>query len=158
MSPTDEIRDQFGAVAQTLLSNISHRFLKILVVHLTAVVDALSGAFKFKELSEINDDSNTCCFHVHSPPQAEQELPFLTRVIVQSLLQDSPADLVDLAQSLNEVAKAKFTSAAPDAFGLTETCPACRSPIPLENLLTAICPQGHAWSLYLSSAGLLLAF
>lgn len=67
------------------------------------------------------------------------------RIIVQSLLEGSPPDLSALGQALNEVAKMKFTDVRPEAFGLTETCPACRSPIPLENLLTAVCPQGHTW-------------
>ncbi|EJD07659.1 uncharacterized protein FOMMEDRAFT_16290 [Fomitiporia mediterranea MF3/22] len=118
MSPSEEIREQFGRIAQTLLGNISHRFMKVLVRHLTAVIEALT----------------------------EKELPFLMRVIVQSLLEGSPPDLSVMAQALSDLAKNKFTDAAPEAFGLTETCPACSSPIPLENLLTAVCPMGHAWA------------
>ena len=76
----------------------------------------------------------------------ERDLPFLMRVIVQSLLAGSPPDLAAQAHALSEVAKAKFVDVSPDAFGLTEFCPACRAPIPLENLLTAVCPGGHAWS------------
>ncbi|KAH8110999.1 transcription factor IIIC subunit delta N-term-domain-containing protein [Phellopilus nigrolimitatus] len=117
-SSSDQTREQFGNVAQTLLNGISHRFIKIVVKHLIAVMGSLT----------------------------EQDLPFLMRVIVQGLLDGSPQDLAAEAHTLNEAAKAKFTTVPPDAFGLSEPCPACRSPIPLENLLTAICPMGHVWS------------
>ncbi|KAL5531750.1 hypothetical protein ACEPAG_4627 [Sanghuangporus baumii] len=118
MASGEEIREQFGTAAQTLLSSISHRFMRILVRHLAAVIESLT----------------------------EQELPFLMRVIVQSLLAGSPEDLTTEAHALSEATKVKFANVDPDAFGLTEMCPACRSPIPLENLLTAICPNGHTWA------------
>ncbi|THH10356.1 hypothetical protein EW145_g1385 [Phellinidium pouzarii] len=63
-----------------------------------------------------------------------------------SLLEGSPPDLTAQAHELNEAAKAKFSSAAPEAFGLVEPCPACHTPIALENLLNAMCPLGHVWA------------
>ncbi|KAI5121645.1 hypothetical protein M0805_001172 [Coniferiporia weirii] len=118
MSSTDDMRQCFGNVAQGLLNGISHRFMKVVVKHLAAVINSLT----------------------------EKDLPFLMRIIVQSLLEGSPPDLTAQAHALNEAAKAKFHSAAPDAFGLIEPCPACHTPIALENLLNAVCPLGHVWA------------
>ena len=138
MSPNEEIREQFGKAAQGLLSGISHRFMRILVRHLAALIESLTGeTFPLILLSAKQSDGISL--------NSEQELPFLMRVIVQSLLAGSPEDLTTEAHALSEATKTKFASVAPEAFGLTETCPACRSTIPLENLLTAACPNGHAW-------------
>lgn len=66
------------------------------------------------------------------------------RVVVQSLLEGSPTSLSEKANELNDAAKSSFPSS--EAFNLSEPCPACDAPIPLENLLSAVCPQGHVWS------------
>ena len=81
----------------------------------------------------------TVCFLA----QTEKEIPFLMRIVVQSLLAGSPSNLIEKANALNEAIKLKFPSS--DAYDLTEPCPACRAPIPLESLLKAICPKGHSW-------------
>lgn len=43
MSATEEMREHFGRAAQGLLSSISHRFMKVVVKHLTAIVGSLNG-------------------------------------------------------------------------------------------------------------------
>ena len=75
----------------------------------------------------------------------EQDIPFVMRIVVQSLLENSPPSLATKADELNAALRAKFAD-CPEAFNLNEPCPACGSQIPLKNLLEAVCPQGHIWS------------
>ena len=75
----------------------------------------------------------------------EQDIPFVMRIVVQSLLENSPPSLATKADELNAALRAKFAD-CPEAFNLNEPCPACGSQIPLKNLLEAVCPQGHVWS------------
>ncbi|KIJ65305.1 hypothetical protein HYDPIDRAFT_89000 [Hydnomerulius pinastri MD-312] len=111
------VRVKCGQVAQNQLTGISHHVLRILVRHLTAIVTALA------------------------PP----DVPFVLRVVVQSLLPGSPIDLSSEAQALSD----KVTAAIeidPTIAGLHELCPACNIEVPLEDITQATCPNGHSWA------------
>jgi len=95
-----------------------------------------------------------------------KELPFISRIVVQSLLAGSPADLSQegqflssLIQPLAEASASPSTSAHQTADPslastssqdnisrmLTEGCPACGLAVPLENITSARCGNGHTW-------------
>ena len=52
-----DVQEQFGKVAHSLLGTISHRFLKVLVKHLMAVVGSLTGSFGIHSLPPFNNNS-----------------------------------------------------------------------------------------------------
>ncbi|KAI0064060.1 hypothetical protein BV25DRAFT_1869513 [Artomyces pyxidatus] len=119
---TPQSRGECGAVAQGLLTAVSHRILCVLAGHLSAI----EGVF------------------------TQNDLPFVYRVIVQSLLPGSPPSLAAAAEALDVLVTAKFphTSGSDSASfnGLHEKCPACAQTVLLEDISTAVCPNGHSWS------------
>ncbi|KAI6010591.1 transcription factor IIIC subunit delta N-term-domain-containing protein [Pisolithus marmoratus] len=112
-----QMRNDCGQVARTQLAAISHRVLRILVRHLTAIVTTLSPA----------------------------DVPFVLRVVVQSLLPGSPVDLSSEAQALSDKVNAMLT-VEPGGVGLHETCPACHVEVPLRDITQATCLKGHIWA------------
>jgi len=96
-----------------------------------------------------------------------KELPFISRIVVQSLLAGSPADLSQEGQFLSSLIQPLAEASAspssilayqtPDPSSasassqdnisrmLTEGCPACGLAVPLENITSARCGNGHTW-------------
>ncbi|CAK5274150.1 unnamed protein product [Mycena citricolor] len=112
----DFVWSQCGLVAQTLLNNISHRVLRTLIRHITPVVSCLKSS----------------------------DVPFVLRLVVQSFLPGSPPDLVAEGEQLS--AAIKTASSDLDVLtGLNERCPACKADIPLQDITSAQCPNGHSW-------------
>ncbi|KAI6010951.1 putative zinc-finger of transcription factor IIIC complex-domain-containing protein [Pisolithus orientalis] len=112
-----EMRNECGRVACAQLAAISHRVLRILVRHLTAIVTTLSPV----------------------------DVPYVLRVVVQSLLPGSPLDLSSEAQALSDKVNA-MTAIEPGGIGLHEICPACRVEVPLQDITQATCLKGHTWT------------
>ncbi|PPQ96911.1 hypothetical protein CVT26_005897 [Gymnopilus dilepis] len=133
----EERRAECGVVAQGLLNAISHRVLRTIVRHLVAAVSLLT---------------------------AVSDVPFVSRMIVQSLLPGCPADLSEegrhlsaLIQPLMEgrpgilVPAGVQTPSMPSdeiVTKLNETCPACGVEVPLQDITTAVCANGHRWGAY----------
>ncbi|KAF9220011.1 hypothetical protein BS17DRAFT_854039 [Gyrodon lividus] len=112
-----ELRVGCGQVAQNQLAAISHRILRILVRHLTAIVTEL----------------------------APSDVPFVLRVVVQSRLAGSPVDLSSEAEALSNKVNAAI-AIDPMIAGLHELCPACHIEVPLEDIAQATCLNGHSWA------------
>ncbi|KAJ7594097.1 putative zinc-finger of transcription factor IIIC complex-domain-containing protein [Mycena floridula] len=119
---TDDVqrRNDYGLCAQELLNTIGHRNLRTIIKHLLAEVDVLSV----------------------------EDVPFIHRMVIQSLLPGSPLDVTLEGQRL----KAAFQPLLPieiqsqmDA-GVDETCPACSVEIPLGDITSAVCSKGHTWA------------
>ena len=77
------------------------------------------------------------------------------RIVVKALLPGTPEDVAAEAQNLSrqvQVAVPADFDVTSSTFGLEELCPACRAPVPLADITTAACPNGHVWgmSLFLS--------
>ncbi|TFK65956.1 hypothetical protein BDN72DRAFT_824041 [Pluteus cervinus] len=72
-----------------------------------------------------------------------EDVPFVLRVNIQSFLPGTPQDLGLEAQNLDGILNRT-------GLGMVkifhETCPACRVEIPLQNVTTAVCSNGHSWS------------
>lgn len=112
-----QMRNDFGQAARIHLAAISHRVLRILVRHLTAIVTTLSPA----------------------------DVPFVLRVVVQSLLPGSPSDLSSEAQALSDKVNAMM-AIGQGWDGLHEMCPACHVEVPLQDITQATCLKGHLWA------------
>ncbi|CAA7270424.1 unnamed protein product [Cyclocybe aegerita] len=127
-----------GVVAQALLSSISQKVLRTLIRHVTAVVGALTAA----------------------------DLPFVSRLVVQSMLAGSPADITEEGRQLSLLVRPIIQaskSGTTEATGgkeqaqaeasdedivklLLESCPACGVVVPLEDITSARCGGGHTWA------------
>ncbi|KAJ7444557.1 putative zinc-finger of transcription factor IIIC complex-domain-containing protein [Mycena galericulata] len=118
-SDSQEKQIACGAVAQSLLSSVSHRVLRTIIRHLLAVI---------------------YCLH-------PSDLPFVLRMVVQSLLPGSPPDLIAEGQQLADALRTvNDVPSHSDVFlGLNEACPACKSEVPLHDIISAVCPNGHTW-------------
>ncbi|TFK20065.1 hypothetical protein FA15DRAFT_759627 [Coprinopsis marcescibilis] len=124
-SGTEEQRNKCGEIAQEILNAISHRNLRVLIRHLAAVVSALSSA----------------------------DIPFILRLILQSALEGSPADLTEEGKALTSLTEhlakdpgsTNGESASSVTDELNELCPACHAVVPLTDITRAVCPNGHTW-------------
>ncbi|KAJ7097604.1 putative zinc-finger of transcription factor IIIC complex-domain-containing protein [Mycena epipterygia] len=114
---TSETRESCGATAQLLLSSISHRVLRTIIRHLAAMVRCLTP----------------------------NDVPFVLRLVVQSLLPGSPADLTTEGENLSSALHSVVPSNADVFIGLNESCPACKAEVPLQEITSAVCPNGHTW-------------
>ncbi|EGN93775.1 hypothetical protein SERLA73DRAFT_172058 [Serpula lacrymans var. lacrymans S7.3] len=112
-----QMQAQCGQVAQILLNTISHRVLRILMHHFSALISILVAS----------------------------DVPFVLRIVVQSLLPGSPLDLSAEAQRLSASVSANV-AVDPTTAGLHELCPACHVEVPLQDITAAICPNGHTWA------------
>ncbi|KAK7056379.1 hypothetical protein VNI00_002933 [Paramarasmius palmivorus] len=119
LTPDPKKRSEYGHIAQTLLTTISHCNLRAILKHLKAV----SAAFTL------------------------EEVPFVLRMVVQSVLQGSPEDLAKEGEHLSAIVHAMFPveQQASTWDHLEEHCPACDVSIPLTNIITAECPNKHIW-------------
>ncbi|KAJ8085355.1 hypothetical protein PM082_011017 [Marasmius tenuissimus] len=109
-------RVDYGDVAGILLTAICHRNLRTMLKHLAAVTSAFT----------IDD------------------VPFVLRMVVQSLLPGAPPELSAEGENLSTIVHAMFDDQA--TGGLNELCPACHVQVPLENIVNAKCSNGHVWS------------
>ncbi|KAF9042996.1 putative zinc-finger of transcription factor IIIC complex-domain-containing protein [Panaeolus papilionaceus] len=129
LTSRDEIRQaECGVVAQGLLTTISHRILRTMVRHLAAVTKMMTVS----------------------------DIPFVTRVIVQSLLPGTPENLTEERNRLSSAVQyllvkegeTPATGPIPEAVlatQLVERCPACNVEILLEDPTNAVCSNGHRW-------------
>lgn len=120
-SDVQETTEEFEGVAQTLLIAISHRILRTIIRHLIAIAEILTA----------------------------EDIPFVSRMVVQSLLDGSPPDLSEEGRHLWQIARAAVTQgeqppSAENSFN--ERCPACNSEVPLQDITSAVCPNGHMWA------------
>ncbi|KAF4568389.1 hypothetical protein EYR36_010400 [Pleurotus pulmonarius] len=110
-----------GRIAQTLLDNISHHILRAVVQHLMSVTPILQA----------------------------DDIPFIRRLVVQSNLPRCPPDLTlsvrHLAENLNGLGM-PISAEALTPTSLNESCPACGSNIPFQDIITAQCENRHSWS------------
>lgn len=65
------------------------------------------------------------------------------RMVIQSLLPGSPPDLTAEGKHLSSIAQAALPAPANNTFN--ELCPACQVEVPLQDITTAICSNGHTW-------------
>lgn len=125
-----------GAVAQKLLSTISHRVLRTIIRHLVAAIPSLERTFARVFHSSLNLTKLLLA----------SDVPFVLRMVVQSLLPGSPPDLTAEGQSLSDSLHTVVPPGSSDIFiGLNEECPACKAEVQLENITSAVCPSGHTW-------------
>ncbi|KAF8154505.1 transcription factor IIIC subunit delta N-term-domain-containing protein [Crassisporium funariophilum] len=124
LASNDQQQMECGLVAQSLLNTISHRLLRTIIRHLVSVVKTLSP----------------------------NESPFVSRMVVQSQLPGSPAELSDeggklafLVQPLMK-AQAEPGPGGGHTVSLNEICPACGVEVPLQDITTAVCSNGHTWA------------
>lgn len=77
------------------------------------------------------------------------DIPFIRRLVVQSNLPRCPPDLTlsvrHLAENLNGLGM-PISAEALTPTSLNESCPACGSNIPFQDIITAQCENGHSWS------------
>ncbi|KAF9004682.1 transcription factor IIIC subunit delta N-term-domain-containing protein [Cyathus striatus] len=126
LSDNEKKQEECGVVAQELLNSISHRILRTVIRHLMSVVDILTIA----------------------------DVPFVLRMVVQSLLPGSPMDLSAEGSHLSSLVKGivACSNEAGEAMDndvtkeLNEHCPACKVEVPLQDIISAVCPNGHTWS------------
>ena len=130
-----------GLLAQDLLNTISHRVLRTIIRHLTSIVKTLTCKFPFfpkdSRLLILCDIAN--------------EMPFVSRMVVQSLLPGSPPDLSEEGRNLSDLVKHLVvgTGRPLTSFDienhLNEICPACGVQVPLKDITMAVCDNGHSW-------------
>ncbi|KDR79253.1 hypothetical protein GALMADRAFT_93153 [Galerina marginata CBS 339.88] len=132
LATNEQRQAECGVVAQGLLNTISHRVLRTILRHLVAVVKLL----------------------------APNDIPFVSRVIVQSLLPGCPPDLAEegkqLSKLIQPLVRSEPTSAVSGASvavpsdelvnKLNEACPACGVEVPLHDITTAVCANKHSWA------------
>jgi len=173
-------------VAQALLNAISHRVLRTIIKHVGAVVGMLQGTFNilfprdFHPLLPILRIIKKLKNILEHPAN---DVPFVSRLIVQSLLPGCPLDLVEEGKKLSakiqpllkqaksastttsatsssstmdttaptggkEVREPLIPSEADIMTQLLELCPACGLEVPLEDITSAVCRDGHTWGVH----------
>lgn len=89
-------------------------------------------------------------FSTH-PSITADDIPFVSRVVLQSLLHGCPADLAAEGSQLSACIQPLINVSAQtlglnDMLGkLDELCPACGIAVPLQDITTAVCANGHTW-------------
>jgi general transcription factor 3C protein 4 len=78
------------------------------------------------------------------------------RMVVQSLLPGSPPDLSAEGDHLSAITQAALSVPAVNTFN--ELCPACQVEVPLQDITTAACSNGHTWGKSCLTATLLCAY
>ena len=78
------------------------------------------------------------------------EMPFVSRMIIQSLLPGSPPDLSEEGTKLSDLVRHLVVGTGPltpfdIANQLNEICPACGVQVPLKDITMAVCDNGHSW-------------
>jgi len=114
-------QEDCSVVAQDLINALIHSTLQVLVDHLSAVCDTFT----------------------------QDDMPFVRRVVIRCLLPGMPLALVEAAQNLSKRATEKTAingTGNPNDHDVEEYCPACGLVVPLTDITTATCPNGHVWS------------
>ena len=84
------------------------------------------------------------------------EMPFVSRMVVQSLLPGSPPDLTEEGKNLSNLVQHSLGTGlmteedSPPfdiASQLNEICPACGVQVPLRDITMAVCDNGHSWGM-----------
>lgn len=84
-------------------------------------------------------------------------MPFVSRIILQSLLHGCPADLTaegsQLSARIQPLINTNAQTLGSDGMlgKLDELCPACGIAVPLQDITTAVCANGHTWRKTLSN-------
>jgi general transcription factor 3C protein 4 len=73
------------------------------------------------------------------------DVPFILRTVIQSLLPGSPSDLSVEAKALSQQVQDQIPSAG-TVHDADEHCPACDVIVPLNDITVAVCSNGHQWS------------
>ena len=81
------------------------------------------------------------------------EMPFISRMVVQSLLPGSPPDLSEEGRNLSNLVQhlvgtgplTEDSAPFDIASQLNEVCPACGVQVPLKDITMAVCSNGHTW-------------
>lgn len=97
-------------------------------------------------------------YYLPSSLQAN-DIPIVSRMIVQSLLQGCPPELTEEGNQLSLLiqplldATSSSESATPESLTakLNESCPACGVDVPLEDITSAVCANGHRWGMFFFS-------
>ena len=82
---------------------------------------------------------------------AANDVPFVLRMVVQSLLEGAPPDLSAEGNQLSAVVRAVVH---PDEQSMlvnnsfSERCPACQVEVQLQDIMTAVCSNGHSWGVF----------
>lgn len=79
-----------------------------------------------------------------------KDVPFVWRIGVQALLPSMPVDVTAEARDLLDRVQAAMPADldVTSALGLEELCPACHAQVPLHDITTATCPNGHVWGMF----------
>ncbi|KIJ96924.1 hypothetical protein K443DRAFT_133983 [Laccaria amethystina LaAM-08-1] len=118
LSISPEQQADCGHVAQGLLNTISHRVLRTIIRHLASVTNSLQP----------------------------NDVPFVLRMVVQSLLPGSPPDLSQEGRDLAALVQGLTSNPSLVSNELNEVCPACKVEVSLQDITTATCPNGHTWA------------
>ncbi|KAG7094041.1 hypothetical protein E1B28_007662 [Marasmius oreades] len=116
LSEESQRRIDYGNVAEIILTCICHRNLRTMLRHLSLVAPAFTV----------------------------DDIPFVLRMVVQSLLPGALPELSAEGERLSTIVHSMFDGQLTD--GLHELCPACHVEVPLENIVNARCSNGHVWS------------
>ncbi|KAJ7054193.1 putative zinc-finger of transcription factor IIIC complex-domain-containing protein [Mycena amicta] len=122
-SDTQQRQADAGVVASSIVSSLSHGFVRTIVRHLIAAVDSLESS----------------------------DVPFVLRMVMHTMLTDTgalrvPQDLNQEGELLAHTMANALPSTQPEvAAGLNESCPACRVEIPFREVGSAVCAGGHHW-------------
>ncbi|KAK1231489.1 hypothetical protein PQX77_005400 [Marasmius sp. AFHP31] len=136
LSEDPQKRLEYGNVAGVLLTAICHRNLRTMLKHLAAVAlsftSMLSYVFSLLRL-------------VNATKKPVDDVPFVLRMVVRSLLPGAPPELSAEGENLSTIVHRMFNDQA--TGGLNELCPACHIQVSWENIVNAKCLNGHVWSL-----------
>ncbi|KAL7280333.1 hypothetical protein ACG7TL_005250 [Trametes sanguinea] len=115
-----EIQLQFASAAQHFASNIRAHMLLTLLRHMSVASERLDASDVF----------------------------FARRTVALALTSSGPPELRKKAEELSaQMAKTTGLDTNRDVTeNLDELCPACHTPVPLQDAETAVCPNGHVWT------------
>lgn len=136
LTSSSENQNEYGAVARDLLGTISHRILGTFLRHISLVAHLLTR--------KLPTTHSACALSEVCPGN---DLSFVQRLVIQCMLPGAANDLSVEAQSLTNKVTTLFPPAAHDGIssGLHEPCPACGVEVPLTDIATAACSNGHKW-------------
>ncbi len=136
LSPSPEMRSEYGEVTRYLLSIISHRILRAFVRQIDCVVHLLTSKPPV---------SRSLRVPVSHQSYLGGDILFVRRVVTQCMLPGTPQELSAEAQTLADKVTSSFPTSEGAPGGLLEQCPACGVEIPLADTASAVCSNGHRW-------------
>ncbi|KAF9449875.1 hypothetical protein P691DRAFT_727240 [Macrolepiota fuliginosa MF-IS2] len=121
LSDIGENQRACGLIARGILNAISHSSLHTIIKHLDAILDLLQP----------------------------DDIPFVLRTVMQSLLPGSPPYLSAEAQALSQRVQARIpiqhSKTGDPTHEAVERCPACGVVVQLQDITVANCANGHRW-------------